>query len=103
MTRRGNECIVSEWLTMVSQAALTRGKKGNRLATAEAANQLAEATRLGHAPALREPGPPTEDPFDGSAPPPTAAPPPALPSVKTASEAAKASAVTPLAGFFAIN
>jgi hypothetical protein len=103
MTRRVNECIVSDWLMKVRQAALARGKKGDRLAAAEAANQLAEAARLGHAPALRECGRLTGGHPAGSALPPTAAAPPATPSVKTASEAAQASTVAPQPGFFAIN
>lgn len=103
MVRRTNKCIVSDWLAKVSMTALAKGKKGDRLAVAEAANQLAEAARLGHVPGLGEPGPPTEN----RPAPPTLAPMPAaaptVPPVKTASEAAKAHTVAPLARFFAIN
>ncbi|WEN13765.1 hypothetical protein PY254_10965 [Rhodanobacter sp. AS-Z3] len=102
MCRRVNTCIVSDWLSRVSRTALARGKKGDHVAAAEAANQLAEAARLGHALVSREPGP-TEDPPAG---PVTSATPgcaPPIASVKTASDAAKACTIVPVASFFAIN
>ncbi|MBB3228167.1 hypothetical protein FHW69_002802 [Luteibacter sp. Sphag1AF] len=100
MVRRSHACIVSDWLAKVSKTAVAKGKKGDRLAVAEAANQLAEASRLGHVPEWREPTGKGHAATERTQ---AVVSAPAVPSVKTASEAAKAHTVAPRTRFFAIN